>query len=235
MIMAGSQPYFMPYLGYWQMINAVDIFAIGDDYNYIKGGWINRNRILQNKKVEFLTIEVAKASSNKYINELCLSDAYQVEKKIHQLEVAYQKAPYFRDGMDLMCRVLKYEEKNLADFLENAIRSVCDYLDIKTSIIRSSSVRGNHELKREYRIFDQCRYLGVDTYINAIGGRELYDYGQFREQGIKLGFIQMGDIQYQQFEQEFIPNLSIIDVIMFNSKEETQNMLNQYTILWGAE
>ena len=232
MIMAGSQPYFMPYLGYWQLINAVDVFSIGDDYNYIKGGWINRNRILQNKKVEFITVEVAQASSNKNICELFLSDVYQVEKKMNQLQVAYQKAPYYQEGMALMRRILECKERNLADFLEHSIRCVCDYLDIKTKIVRSSFVPGNTELKREYRIFDQCKYWGADTYLNAIGGRELYDYDQFREHGIRLGFIQSGDICYKQFGQEFISHLSMIDVIMFNSPEEIRRMLNQYTILW---
>jgi len=155
-----------------------------------------------------------------------------VDKKLLQLRTVYRKAPYFEEGYVLMSKILECQEKNLADFLEHGIRCVCEYLDITTKIIRSSSISGNAELKREYRIFDQCRYVGADTYINAIGGRELYNYEQFREQGIKLGFLQTDNIQYRQFGQEFIPYLSIIDVIMFNSKEEIREMLNQYTILW---
>lgn len=232
MIMAGSQPYFMPYIGYWQLINAADYFIIGDDYKYIKKGWINRNRILQNKEIQYLGVEVYHPSSFKYIGEHTLSESFLPEKKMHQLKVAYQKAPYYEAGAALMDRILNCGETNLADFLEHSIRCVCDYLGITTKIIRSSSFPGNTELKREHRIYHQCHQLGVDTYINAIGGRELYDYDQFREQGIRLGFIQTGDIQYKQFEQEFVPYLSIIDIIMFNSKEEIREMLNRYTILW---
>lgn len=232
MVIAGNQPYFMPYIGYWQLINLSDVFIIGDDYNYIKKGWINRNRILQNKEILYFGVEVHHPSSFKYVNEHIISESFDVDKKIHQLTVAYQKAPYFEVGMKLMRKVLEYDNKNLADFLEHAMRCVCDYLGITTKIIRSSSIPGNVDLKREYRIFDYCKYCGADTYVNSSGGQILYDYSQFQEQGIRLGFLQSDEIRYQQFGTEFAPNLSIIDVIMFNSKEDIQKMLNQYTILW---
>lgn len=232
MIMAGNQPYFIPYIGYWQLINAVDIFIISDDYNYIDKGWVNRNRILQNGKAAFFNIEIDHATSNKKIDQLFLSERMRTDKKLLQIRTVYRKAPYFEEGFALMSKIFECQEKNLADFLEYSIRCVCDYLGIGTKIIRSSSISGNAELKREYRIFDQCRYVGADTYINAIGGRALYGYDQFREEGIKLGFLQTDNITYQQFGQEFVPYLSIIDVIMFNSKEEIHKMLNQYTILW---
>lgn len=232
MIMGGNQPYFMPYIGYWQLINAVDIFIISDDYNYIDKGWVNRNRILQNGKAAFFNIELDHATSNKWINQLFLSDRLRVDKKLLQLRTVYRKAPYFEEGFALMGKIMECQEKNLADFLEHSIRIVCDYLGITTKLIRSSSIIGNTELKREYRIFDQCKYVGADTYVNAIGGQVLYSYEQFQKEGIRLGFIKTGDIRYEQFGSEFIPNLSIIDVIMFNSKEEIRKMLNQYTILW---
>ena len=232
MIMGLNQPYFMPYIGYWQLINAVDVFVIGDDYNYIKQGWVNRNRIQQNKTVQYFGVEVSHPSSFKYIGEHTLAESFLPEKKMHLVEAGYQNAPYYEAGAALMEKILNCGETNLADFLEHSIRCVCDYLGITTKIIRSSSLSGNAELKREYRLFHACQQLGADTYINAIGGQELYDYKQFREHGIKLGFIQTGDVQYRQFGRQFIPYLSIIDVIMFNSKEEIREMLNQYTILW---
>jgi len=235
MIITGNQPYFMPYIGYWQLIHAADVFIIGDDYNYIKKGWVSRNRILQNGEPGYFNIEVSQGSSYKKIMELSLSEQYNPEKKLRQLAGAYRKAPYFDAGYALMKQILEYEDRNLANYLEHSLRCVCDYLDITTKIVRSSSFKGNDELKREYRIFDMCCSMGADTYINPIGGVELYDAAMFRERGIKLGFIQSGDIQYQQFGQEFVPWLSIIDLIMFNSKEELQKILNQYTILWGEE
>lgn len=232
MIMGLNQPYFMPYIGHWQLINAVDVFVIGDDYNFINRGWIHRNRILQNGEAKYFNIEVAHATQNKKINELYLSDVYDPEKKLKLVRDSYSKAPHFEEGFALMRKILECEERNLACFLEHSIRCVCAYLGITTKLIRSSEIPGNAEFKREYRIYDQCSYVGADTYINAIGGRELYDYDQFRRRNLKLGFIQTGDVRYQQFGREFIPYLSMIDIIMFNSAEEIQQMLKQYTILW---
>lgn len=232
MIMGLNQPYFMPYIGHWQLINAVDVFIIGDDYNFISRGWIHRNRILQNGQAKYFNIEVAHASQNKKINELYLSEVYDSEKKLQLIRDVYSKAPHFEEGFALMRKILECEERNLAYFLEHSIRCVCDYLGITTKLIRSSAIPGNAEFKREYRIYDQCSYVGADTYINAIGGRELYHFADFEERNLKLGFIQTGDVRYQQFGQEFVPYLSMIDIIMFNSKEEIQDMLKLYTILW---
>lgn len=232
MIMGLNQPYFMPYIGHWQLINAVDVFIIGDDYHFINRGWIHRNRILQNGQAKYFNIEVAHASQNKRINELYLSDVYDPAKKLQILREAYSKAPYFDEGFALMKKILEYEEKNLAVFLEHSIRCVCDYLGITTKLVRSSEIPGNSEYKREYRIYDQCGYVGADTYINAIGGRELYDYEEFRTRNLRLGFIQTGDVSYRQFGGEFVPYLSMMDLIMFNSREEIRDFLDRYTILW---
>lgn len=230
MIYAGNQPYFIPYIGYWQLINSVDTFKISDDYAYIKKGWISKNRILINGAPSDFRMEVSHASSFKQINELMLCD-FSVEEKLKTLSRAYARAPYFDNGINLMKKIFYYDNKNLAKFLTNSIYNVCDYLDINTNIIISSSFEGNSKYKREYRIYDMCERLGADTYYNAIGGQALYSYEDFRKHGIKLGFIKTGDIEYKQFKNEFVPNLSIIDVIMFNPKEEIKKMLDNYTIL----
>lgn len=232
MIMGLNQPYFIPYIGYWQLINAVDVFIIGDDYNFINRGWVNRNRILQNGDAKYFNIEIDHASQNKKINELYLSDIFQSSQKLLKLKEAYEQAPYFKEGYELMRQILEYDEKNLAYFLEHSMQKICDYLEINSKLIRSSEIPHNAELKKEFRIFDQCRFVGADVYINAIGGQKLYSYEQFKEQGIKLGFIKTGEIEYKQYGADFVPSLSIIDVIMFNSKEEIQQMLKKYTILW---
>lgn len=235
MIMGANQPYFMPYIGYWQLINAVDVFIILDDYNYIEGGWIGRNRILDRERAQYYRIEISHADSREKINELYLCSTINRKKKLRQLKIVYGKAPFFCEGYELMERIINCEEQNLALFLENSMRAVCEYLEINTNFIRSSDIEGNSKLKREYRIYDQCNFVGADTYINAIGGQALYQYNEFAERGIKLGFIKTNteDIRYQQFGCDFVPNLSIIDVIMFNSKAEIKKMLEMHTILWG--
>lgn len=236
MVMGGNQPYFIPYIGYWQLINAVDVFIISDDYNYINRGWVNRNRILQNGNPKYFNIEISHASSNRKINELYISEKiFNKDKKLMQLRNVYRRAPYFNEGYMLMQKIFDYNNFCLADFLENSIKILCNYLEIHTKFVKSSSIPHNCELKKEYKIFDQCRYVGADIYINSIGGQGMYSYDQFKQQGIQLGFIQTKDIKYKQLWYEFVPDLSIIDVIMFNSKKEIKNMLQQYTILWNDE
>ena len=232
MIMGMNQPYFMPYIYHWQLINAADVFVLGDDYNFINRGWVNRNRILVNGQPKYFNIEVDHASQNKKINELYISEIFDPEKKLQILKDAYSKAPHFEEGYALMQKILKCEERNLAYFLEHSIRCVSDYLGITTKFVRSSEIPGNSEFKREYRIYDQCRYVGADTYINATGGRAMYDFAEFEKRNLKLGFIQNGDIQYPQFGQEFVPYLSMMDMIMFQLRDEIREMLNNCQIVW---
>ena len=120
----------------------------------------------------------------------------------------------------------------LADSLLLAsIRLICSYLGIKTEILLFSELDCDKALIRQFRIYDVCKYLGGNEYINAIGGTELYDFDEFRDNGIELAFLKSDDIAYPQFGGEFVPNLSIIDVMMFNSVPEIQDMLNKYTLI----
>ena len=140
-IMGGNQPYFIPYIGYWQLINAVDVFIISDDYNYINKGWISRNRILEKGNPRYFNIEISHASSNKKINELYISkEIFNKDKKLMQLRNVYRRAPYFRKGYALMQEIFDYDELNLAIFLENSIKKVCNYLEIQTKFVKSSSI-----------------------------------------------------------------------------------------------
>lgn len=232
MKLSANQPYFIPYIGYWQLIKNADIFLICDDYNYIKGGWINRNRVLNGKEPIYCNLSLDKASQNKMINETFIKDI-DIEKQLRSLECTYRKAPNFEEGYKLMETILSCPERNLAYFLENSIKVIAEYLGLKTQFKRTSEIEGNALLKREYRIYDFCQKLGADTYINAIGGMELYDFNEFKQRNIKLQFLQTNDITYKQFDNEFIESLSIIDVIMFNKREEVIKMLDDFTIVEG--
>lgn len=230
MILAGNQPYFLPYLGYFQLINAADVFKISDDYNYINKGWVNRNRILINGQPSYFNLEVEHASSNKLITELNISQI-PVEKKMKQLMFAYGRAPFYKEAMAVMEEIYSCPDRNLADFLTNSLKVICRYLDIQTKLIRTSDFAHNSDFRKQYRIFDLAHRIGADTYYNAIGGMEMYSFEEFRREGLQLGFLKMGDIQYPQFGNEFVPSLSILDVMMFNSSEQIQEMLQNYTII----
>ena len=189
MKVAIHQPYYVPYIGYWQLINAVDQFAIADNYNYIKGGWINRNRILEGETIRYYNIEIDHASQNRYICDHQLKPMDK-ELKLRQLEYYYHHAPYRNQGIELMDRMISFEGNNLADFLYHSIRLVCDYLQIGTKIVRTSDYEQNPSLRLTGRILDYCRQMGADTYYNMIGGTSLYSIGDFREHGLKLVFLE---------------------------------------------
>lgn len=230
MKIAANQPYFVPYLGYWQLINAVDTFVIADDYQYGNIGWIKRNRILINGKPSFFRLDTVGVSQNKKISELTLAEgSFEIKKR--QLRIVYGHAPYYYEVKELMEKVYSCKETNLALFLENSIKEISQYLGITTPFVRSSDFDHNYDLRREYRIYDLCQRMGADTYYNAIGGMKLYSFEEFRKRGIELGFLKMEEIQYKQFNDEFVPSLSILDVMMFNTPEQVHEMLGKYTII----
>jgi hypothetical protein len=232
MKVAIMQPYFFPYIGYFQMIKAVNAFVFYDDVNYINRGWINRNRILVNEEPSFITIPLLKASQNKLINETEIIQHKEYLKMAKTIEMAYKKAPYFHAVFNLVNEVLNKEYKTLAEITIQSIKTCCEYLDIKTQFyIASKNFANTKGLERAERLQTICKQLNANHYINALGGQELYTKEGFAKENIQLQFIQSNPINYQQFNNEFVPWLSIIDVLMFNSKEEIKEKLNKFELI----
>ena len=229
MKVAIMQPYFFPYIGYFSLIKVVDLFIFYDDVNYIKGGWVNRNRILINSEAKYLTLNVKNGSPNKLINEIEIDDNRQ--KLLKTIEQNYKKAPYFKQVWPLLETNLKLKTTSLADIAINSVRSVTNYLGMKTKFeISSVSYPETKGLERSERLKQICRKTHADTYINAIGGIDLYDKNDFLKNHINLQFLKPQLLQYKQYKETFIPGLSIIDVLMFNSIEDINKMLDQYQL-----
>lgn len=227
------QPYFFPYMGYWQLLNEVDKYVIFDDVNFINRGWINRNRILVEGVPKYFNISMVGASQNKKINEIQIDlNPKLVTKKMRTIEYAYKKAPYFEQVFPMVESILRFANNNLAVYIENSIYTICDYLNINTEIIISSSLNKNNELKGKEKILNICNILGATEYYNAFGGRKLYSYEEFKKKGIKLKFLKSDNIIYKQLDNKFQADLSIIDIIMFNSKEYIINeLLHKFIII----
>ena len=226
------QPYFYPYLGYWQLMNCVDEYIIYDDVNYIKGGWINRNRIKINGTPGYFGVSVKKASQNRKINEheISMSDSDKTSL-LSKVQMAYGKAPYFKDVYELFKDTVYCDKTNLAEYLKYSNCRIAEFMGISTKIYSASELKLDHTNRAQERIIDICRLRGMDEYINSIGGKGLYDKQHFSEAGINLSFLSMdADIVYPQGKGQFIPSLSILDVLMFNSKEETRALLKRYSI-----
>ena len=223
------QPYFFPYLGYWQLLANVDKYVVYDDVTYIKGGWINRNNFLINGQKNLLTMQLEKASSYTLIKDIAIKDDFV--KFLKTIEMGYKKAPFFEDSFRLLKDICQCPDKKLGQFLFNSHIKICEYLGIDTELILSSSFEKHTELKGKDKVISICKQLGADEYINAIGGQELYDKKEFAENGIRLNFLQANLREYRQLKNEFVAGLSIIDIMMFNSKEEIKEMLNDFKLV----
>jgi hypothetical protein len=225
------QPYFLPYIGYWQLINAVDVFVVYDNIQYTKKGWFNRNRYLLNGKDALFSINIKNDSDYLNVNQRFLSTEYKRNKLIAMFQNAYCKAPMKKEIFPMIEGIINYQGNNLFDYIYNSITKICEYLNIKTQIIVSSTINIDHSLKSEQKVIAICKELQADTYINSIGGIELYSRNNFAKENIALKFIKSKPISYKQFDNEFVQWLSILDIIMFNSAEEINTMLGKYEIL----
>ena len=232
MKIAIMQPYIFPYIGYFQIMNAVDKFVVYDDVTYIKSGWINRNRILVNNSENMFTFPLKNASSNILIKDIEISSNYKLIKKLLKtLEQNYKKAPYYEKIFYLISDIINMEVRFIRDMHLKSFQLINQYLGVETSIISSSTIYNNSQMSGEQRILDICLQENASHYINPIGGEELYSKESFMNNRIKLNFLKTKEVKYSQFNNEFIPSLSIIDVMMFNSVSEIKNMLNAYELI----
>lgn len=223
----------MPYIGYFQLINSVDEFIIYDNIQYTKKGWINRNQILSNGTPQLISIPLKKDSDYLDVVGRELSESWSNDRKkiINIIKSSYNKSPYFQETFELILKCLNNPERNLFKFIYDSLILINEYLDIKTKMIISSIIDVDHTLKSQDKVLSICRERKATQYINSIGGQELYNKDIFKQNKIDLNFIKTNPIQYKQFNNEFIPWLSIIDVLMFNSKEQIKNYLNSYNLI----
>lgn len=223
------QPYFLPYIGYWQLINAVDVFVVYDDIQFTKKGWINRNRYLMNGTDNVFSIPLKKASDYLNVVDRELSDTANddLAKQLRKIESAYKKAPYFSEVIPLIKECFTYDEKNLFHYIYHSILTITRALDITTEIVVSSSLGVSTDLRGQERVIETCKRLQATDYINPIGGKTLYDPADFSVKGIKLHFQNVEPYIYPQFADDFLPHLSILDVLMFNGVEQAKRMLTK--------
>ncbi|WP_341327600.1 WbqC family protein [Methylotuvimicrobium sp. KM2] len=229
MKLAIMQPYFFPYLGYFQLIHAVDAFVVYDDVNFIKGGWINRNYILTQGEKTRITLQLLGASPNLPINQIPVGE--NRGKLLKTLQQSYARAPFYPEVFPLLEEILGFEEPNLAVFLDFGLRRICDYLNLRPRWHLSSDLQKDNSLRGQDKVLAICKELGAERYVNVPGGRDLYDRASFEAAGIRLSFIEPGAIKYRQSGDEFMPYLSAIDVLMHNNQEQCQSLLEEYRLV----
>ena len=222
------QPYLFPYLGYFQLIRAVDTFVVCDDVNYIKGGWINRNFILSQHHPHRITMSLQNSSQNRLINQILVAPVR--DNLLETIRRSYAKAPQYSVVFPLIEEILLQQEENLASYLDHGLRRVCDYLGLRPQWHVSSALKKENSLRGQEMVLAICEELGATHYINAPGGKELYNREDFAHRGMQLSFVQPKPVTYPQFGNPFAPNLSIIDVMMFNDQEHCGRLLEEYVL-----
>ena len=222
------QPYFLPYVGYFQLIYSCDIFVIYDNIKYTKRGWINRNRMLMNGKDRVFTLPLKKASDSLDIVQREIStDSFYSDGLLNFFRENYRRAPNYHEGILLFTQILAFNDVNLFRFIENSLNIIIQYFGLSTKVIKSSELPINHSLASQEIVIALCGALGATDYINLSGGIDLYDKNSFNKSGINLRFIKTSPFEYRQFDNPFIGNLSIIDLIMFNNLELSSNILKE--------
>ena len=214
--LAVMQPYFLPYIGYFQLIGAVDVFVVYDNIKYTKKGWINRNRMLRDGRDVLFSLPLKGDSDSLDICQRQLAADFNRAKLLNQFIGGYRHAPCFAETFPLIEQIVQYAETNLFLFLHHSIVRICQHFGIGTEIRRSSEIAIDHDLKYQDKVLALCTVVGASSYLNAIGGMDLYSQQAFRERGIELKFIRSKPFEYAQFGNPFVPWLSIIDVMMFN-------------------
>jgi WbqC-like protein family len=234
MKIAIMQPYIFPYIGYFQLINAVDKFIFYDDVGFIKQGWINKNNILLHKNKHTFTIPVQNISSFTNIKNTLISEkpTHWNTKLSETLKQAYKKAPYYDDVSPIVDKILRgCLNRSIGDVATESIESVLDYIGLKKTLTHSFETYNNTHLKLAERVVDICRQERADTYINAIGGQAFYTKDFFKEHEINLNFIKPNLTIYPQNTPEFVAGLSILDVMMYNEPAQIKVMLDYYTLI----
>lgn len=234
MKLAIMQPYLFPYIGYYQLIDAVDKFVNYDDVTYIKKGWINRNNIQSHGEKYMFSIPINDISSFRPINITEINNRLYIvwrKKFLKTLHLNYCKSPFFEEGIRIVESVLDTTGSYISSIAFESIKQVCNYLKIETKLIETSEVYNNAQLSGKDRVIDICKREEAEIYINPIGGQDLYDKYEFIQKGIKLYFLESNVINYNQMNKEFIPNLSIIDVIMYNHPHKIQEYLKEYSLI----
>ena len=232
------QPYFFPYIGYFQLINNTDIFILFDDVQYIRHGWINRNRILKPEKDwQYIIAPIQEHEQKSFIKEINVLNEDEWKNKIlRQIEHYKKKAPFYKETKILLEECFNFNETSITLLNAFYIQKICTYLKISINLKISSLEKYNYNNVNDagewaLRI---CEQMGGKYYLNPVGGKELFNQDKFNQSNIELNFLKSGDISYSQRRNGIKEEgLSIIDVMMFNSVEEIQNLLKQCEIQIG--
>ena len=228
------QPYLFPYIGYFQLMNAVDKWVVFDDIQYIRHGWVNRNRVLSpnlEKEWQYITVPLVKHQKTELIYNIVINNTEKWQSNIYNKLSYYKKirAPYFKDVIKVVENCLSYDTKFLNDLNIKSLKLVANYLGINFNYVISSKEEFDYSEVNNSGdwAFEISKQMDASTYVNPVGGKEIFDNEKFENEGIELKFLKSNNMHYKQSRRNYVPWLSIIDVMMFNPPERIKDMLNK--------
>lgn len=230
------QPYFFPYIGYWQLINYSDMFVLFDDVQYIRHGWINRNRVLKdyNGNWKYITLPLEQHRREELIKNIKIKDNLNIYETItDNLSIYKKRAPYYDEVINEIEKITgNLKERNIVKINEVIIKNLCSFLGIHTKIIVSSDQKFDYSnvLGPGDWAFEISKQLGATEYTNPYSGETLFNKQKFFDNGIKISFLKRREISYNQMSSEFIQDLSILDILMFNDVGTIQKYLNEFDL-----
>lgn len=249
MRLAVMQPYFFPSAGYFQTLMAVDRFVLHDGLSYIKEGFMHRNRILTGHGALQITVPVVARSSHRLIAETRADDSQPWRRRLaRQLQQSYGRSPFFAEVFPRVAAVIDAPTDHLARLNAASIAMVHEYLDLPCVLVPDASAYRGIEarLQEEYapdatpqplrrmvrRAIEMCRLEGATGFVNAIGGRALYDPALFAAHGITLRFVHSELPEYPQFNsRSFVPRLSVLDLLFNCPRDQARDLLTRYRLI----
>jgi len=232
--LAVMQPYIFPYIGYFNLLNSCDVFVLYDDVNFIKQGWINRNRVLNSKNEVMFSVPLVNQSSNLAINEVTVANYERFKVKfLRTIEQCYSKAIHFEVGLDYVTEVLNTEFTSISELASSSIEVAKERLNLQCEILTSSEQFAHTKgMERSQRLIAMAQILGCNRYVNSVNGSFLYDKNEFSNNGVELKFIKPTLLPYRQCNaREFHAGLSIIDLMMNLSVEEIRTHLDSFELV----
>lgn len=228
------QPYFFPYLGYFSLINQADEFMLFDTPQFMRKGWIERNRIIKlSGGSVYIKVPLIKSSLDTSIKDMKIDHSLNWRNKIvSQLDIYKKKAPYYKQVKALLEDCISDDDTSISIMNENVLRKVCQYIGISTKITVFSemNLKINIPQAPDEWALNICKSIGATTYINAAGGQDFFDPKKYKDNNIELYFVEQPLPPYEQLGNEFESGLSILDIMMFNSPEDIMAMLSQGTL-----
>jgi hypothetical protein len=230
MKLAIMQPYFYPYIGYFQMIYAVNKFIFYDDVQFIERGWINRNYLLSKEGRQLFTIPLKQYSLGDSINIIEVAgNSNWKDSLLKTIYLTYKRAPNFEIIYNIIDSTLKIETSIISDYCIASIISVYNYLKINREFISSSEINYNRTASKTEKIISILESEKASELILPPGSIDLYSKEQFNVPAYFI--IPSDDISYKQFSKtRFEKNLSIIDILMFCDLEIIFKLLNFYSL-----